>query len=71
MEKVFEVPYTTKREIEYLEGIGTNFSESHVPKFTKTQMLKKYIEALTLRVNWDGLNKKDILFAATEILNSR
>lgn len=70
MDKRVEVLWTTRREIEYLERIGTNFGESHIPKFTKREMLKKYIDAMRIRVNWGALSKKDILFAATEMLES-
>ena len=62
--------WTTGKEIEYLKTIGTNFSEFHAPRFTKREMLKKYITSLDLRKVWNGLSKKELLFAASEMLNN-
>jgi hypothetical protein len=61
--------WTTKKEIEYLQKIGTYSPFRHAPS-SRRIMLKKYISALNLREKWDSLSKKEILFAATEMLNS-
>ena len=70
MEHYGSLTWTTGKEIEYLKTMGTNFSEDHQPQFTLREMLKKYIASLELRKNWAGLSKKELLFAASEMLNT-
>ena len=63
--------WTTHDEINFIDKIGTQFSKEHGPsKYTKRQLLQKYIARMQKRVNWEGINKKEVLFYATEMLNS-
>ena len=68
MSKVIEAKWTTAKEIEYLRKIGTYCVDFHMSRLTRAQYLKKYIKAINLRVNWGCISKKDVLFAATEML---
>jgi hypothetical protein len=63
--------WTTVNELKFIDRIGTQFSKEHGPsKYTKRQLLQKYISGMSKRVNWGGINRKEVLFYATEMLNT-
>ena len=57
---VYRSGWTEAEEIEFISGIGT-FSKL---KLSRTELLRRYRQALRLRVNWDGIDKGRVLFAA-------
>lgn len=46
--------WTTKYEIDFLKSIGTY--KSTPSTFTRKELLRKYRDAMKLRVNWDSIN---------------
>ncbi|MFA5177047.1 MAG: hypothetical protein WC440_02720 [Candidatus Omnitrophota bacterium] len=61
----------THDEIEYVRKIGENFPKNHIgTKFTKKQLVQKYLTAMQKKVNWGNINKKEVLYYATELLNT-
>ncbi len=55
--------HSTDNEIEYLKIIGeTHLGTISIPKET---MLKNYVKAFELRVNWGDIDKNEVISAAT------
>jgi hypothetical protein len=50
--------YTTLHEKRYIENIGTYGNRAIMP--SRIEMLKKYLETMDVRTNWNGINKDEI-----------
>lgn len=63
--------WTTKDEIDFINKIGTQFSQEHGPsKYTKKQLIKKYINNIKKRVVWGNIDRNEVFVYATGMLNS-
>lgn len=58
-------PHTTYLELQYIDGLGA-WSEY---KYKRMDLLKKYIASCSKRVNWDALNKSEVVEHAWKALN--
>lgn len=57
--------YTTEDEILYIQSIGEHLQNKKLNKLT---ILKKYVESLSLRKNWEMIDKKALINFANEYL---
>lgn len=58
--------WTTRKEIEFLDELGTK----GYTNLSRKKLLRKYIAAIPLRVNWESMQKADVLEAAQTLLRN-
>ena len=60
------VPWNTRLEFYFLEGLGTWHPEQ---KRTKASLLRGYLKSCQLRKDWDGMKPAEVVRLANSMLN--
>lgn len=64
-------PYTLESEKEFIDSIGEHSVSSVLNTLSKAQLLAKYIAACRKRVNWENLDKFEVIEYAQKVLSKR